>query len=731
MSSDNFIHIAFLWHMHQPFYKDLEDGKYAMPWVRLHGIKDYYRMIALLDEFPSIKQTFNLVPSLIVQLEDYAFNNATDNLLDLTLKPAKDLTEDDKIFILQNFFMANWDNMIKVYPRYWELLEKRGFYVSLKELSNTCKNFSEKDYLDLQVLFNLAWFDPVTIIEDKDLRKLKEKERNFSEKDKNILISKQKEIILKIIPKYKEVMQRKQIEISTTPFYHPILPLIYDTDIAKVSLPNVNIPFKFHSPHDAEIQVKKAVELYFQKFGEKPSGLWPAEGGVSEDIIPIIQKEGIKWIATDEEILMNSLNNIGRKEDVLYKPYKVKKGDSELNIIFRDKELSDLIGFVYSKWEINSAVNDFINRIYKIAKSTNIRNPLISIILDGENAWEYYKNNGIDFLRTLYNRLSNEPNIKTVTVSEYINKFQVVDTLPRLYPGSWINHNFYIWIGHNEDIKAWEYLYKTKEDVKCWIEDIKQTNPEVYEKINEEILIAEGSDWCWWYGDDHSSLLDEEFDNLFRKHLLNIYKFAGKEPPIYLLTPIISREKSILPQVLPTAFIEPVIDGRVTNFYEWKFAGVYEIARSSSAIHRVNTIVKSLYFGFNLKTLYLRIDFNILLNSESFKDFNFELIFVNENSQKLIFKINPFDCQVKYSFYIKKDDKSQWIETLVDDIKVAALKIVEISIPFERLSAKENDRINVILTVFKGDNEIERWPPMGVISVTVPSENFESVMWQV
>ena len=214
VGSDNLIHIAFVWHMHQPYYKDLADGKYVMPWARLHGIKDYYRMVAILDEFPNIKQTFNLVPSLISQLEDYAFNNATDAFLDLTIKPAEELNEEEKVFILWNFFMANWDNMIKIHPRYDELLKERGYYVSLRELSETHRIFKTQDYLDLQVWFNLAWFDPISLNEDKDLLKLKEKGKKYSEEDKAIIVAKQKEIMSKIIPKYKELMQRKQIEIT-------------------------------------------------------------------------------------------------------------------------------------------------------------------------------------------------------------------------------------------------------------------------------------------------------------------------------------------------------------------------------------------------------------------------------------------------------------------------------------------------------------------------------------
>lgn len=723
------INVAFIWHMHQPFYKDLADGKYVMPWVRLHGIKDYYGMASILDEFPAIRQTFNLVPSLILQLEDYAFNNAVDSLLEVTLKPAAELTKEDKIFILWNFFMAHWDNMIKIYPRYAELLEKRGYYVSQKELEEKIKLFNTQDFLDLQVLFNIAWFDPDILKKDNDLNKFVKKERKFSEEEKIIVISKQRELLTRIIPKYKELMDRKQIEITTTPFYHPILPLIYDTNIAKISLPDLNMQFHFNFPEDARLQVKRAIELHKQKFGIAPSGMWPAEGSVSEDIISVINSEGIKWIASDEEILMNSLNNFDRRENILYKPYKVKKDSSELNIIFRDKVLSDLIGFVYSKWNADTAVNNFVEKIYNISRNTNIKDPLISIILDGENAWEYYENNGKNFLSKLYSRLSNESGIKTVTVSEYLEGSTDLSVLHKLYPGSWINHNFYIWIGHEEDIKAWEFLYKAREDVKSWT-DLKQTDPLVYGKIMEEIYIAEGSDWWWWYGDDHSSLQDEEFDYLFRKHLMNIYEFAKKDVPAFLLTPIVSSDKSVSLELMPTSFINPVLDGKISSFYEWSTAGIYEVTKSSSVIHRAKTIIKTIYFGFNLSTLFLRIDLNITMNDESHKGFNFNLIFVGRGSQKLKFSINPLNLEIKHIFSIKNDDKSNWQE-VQSDIRIAALKIIEISIPFSALLSKEGDKINFSLIVFKGENEIERWPPRGVINIDVPNSDFESIMWHV
>ncbi|OGF47780.1 MAG: hypothetical protein A2452_09840 [Candidatus Firestonebacteria bacterium RIFOXYC2_FULL_39_67] len=728
---DNSIYIAFVWHMHQPYYKDLATGKYEMPWVRLHGAKDYHFMVELLDKYPKIKQTFNLVPSLISQLNDYVFNNATDTVFELTEKKAAELDPDDKAFILWNCFMANWDNMIKPYPRYFELLEKRGYYVSQKELPEIALRFTVQDYLDLQVWFNLSWFDPLTVEKDPLLLALKAKGRKFTETDKQVVMTKQKELLARIIPKYKEVMERGQIEITTTPFYHPILPLVYDTSIAKVSLPRLNMNFTFSAPEDAEEQVKRAVILHEKTFGVKPKGLWPAEGSVSEDIIPLLSGYGIKWISSDEEILMHSLKIFSGKNNYLYKPYIVKKNGSEVNIIFRNKELADAIGFLYSKWDAEAAVNDFIEKIYGIANSTDIQNPLISIILDGENAWEYYKNNALDFFNVLYDRLSKDSRIQTTTVSDYLEKFPPKETLPYLYPGSWINHDFYIWIGHEEDIKAWDYLNRVRQDLNNWKDEIKARDPDAYEKIMEEMLISEGSDWNWWYGDDHSSVQDEEFDKLFRKHLSNIYEFAGKKVPPYLLTPVINDAKAVIPQIAVTGFIKPVIDGKITNFYEWSAAGVFEVIKAGAAIHRAETITKALYFGFDNAQLYLRMDFNVPLSVEKYKDYNFEIIIFCRYFYKISFDLNNLGGDILHDFASQTEDKKNWINKETAGIRIKAIKVVEIAIPFEKLCLLEGESVAFSFVVKKGANEIEKWPVMGNIVVNVPTKDFESINWQV
>ncbi|MEW6409533.1 MAG: glycoside hydrolase family 57 protein, partial [Nitrospirota bacterium] len=387
MKKDKPLYINFIWHMHQPYYKDPETGDYVLPWVRLHGIKDYYDMVAILRDFPEIKATFNIVPSLLSQIKDYVENGATDRCLIHTLVPADSLDLENKVFILNNFFLANWDNMIKIYSRYNELLSKRGYNVVKGEIERISRYFSTQDFLDLQVWFNLAWFDPLFKDKDPFLSYLIKKGRDFTEEEKSGLIEKQKEILSLIIPEYRKAESSAQIELSTSPFYHPILPLLCDTNIAKASMPDINLPkIRFSHSEDAVEHINRAVAYHYEIFGKKPKGMWPSEGAVSESIIPIAVNAGIEWIATDEDILSRSLGiNIEKdpfggvkKPDILYKPYRLSGGEIKkltisppkggVSIFFRDHTLSDLIGFVYSKWDYRNAVEDFIFRLHKTHK---------------------------------------------------------------------------------------------------------------------------------------------------------------------------------------------------------------------------------------------------------------------------------------------------------------------------------------------------------------------------
>ena len=719
------LYIAFLWHMHQPYYKDPFSGIYRLPWVRLHGTKDYLDMLKILEEFPDIHQTFNVVPSLLEQIRDYVENNASDRYLEMTLKNPSDLTEGEKAFILENFFLANWDNMIKSFPRYYELLVKRGFRFIKGSLVKISKYFSNQDIIDLQVLFNLSWIDPMFRDHDLDLKELVRRGRNYTEDDKRLVINKQIGILKEIIPTYKKMSLSKQIELSVTPFYHPILPLLWDTDCAKIAMPNVKLPKKrFTHPEDAVKQITMAIDYFEKTFGYRPLGMWPSEGSVSEDIARIISDAGIKWIATDEEVLARSLNRALRSPEgyltdaiSLYKPYQF----SNLSIVFRDHKLSDLIGFVYSGWKPEKAVEDFMERLIHIRSMLPSDMPyIVSIILDGENCWEYYRNDGHDFLRGLYSSLSNDRRFETTTISEFIERYGTGEHMQKLHAGSWINANFGIWIGHEEDNTAWDYIAQTRQD----LEAFSKANPDkdVSDAWNA-IYAAEGSDWNWWYGDEHTTDTQEDFDELFRKNLMQVYKVIGRDIPVYLHVPILLEERGIVPAVQVRGFIYPKIDGYVTSYFEWYQGANIDVKRSGGSMHKSESFISVLYYGFNKDNLYIRLD-----PLEPFADIKENIIFQVNIVHPFIFKI-IFDLGKSPSEAVLFEKVFEdWIE--VKRLENASAKdIFEIEIPFVDIKAKENDEIHFSIDIMRNGDLIERCPWRGYVNVAVPSPYYEALMW--
>ncbi len=733
--SDYPLSIAFVWHMHQPYYKDDLTGAYILPWVRMHGIKDYYDMPALLREFPAIHQTFNLVPSLIKQIQDYVENNATDKFLDLTIKPAEELMQDEKIFLLRNSFMANWDTMIRPYPFYWLLLDRRGRSVSPRDLENATRYFTTQDYRDLQVWFNLTWFDPLFKQGDPLLRGLIEKGSGFTEEEKLHLVAKQREVMGLIIPEYRALASAGAIELTTTPFYHPILPLLYDTDLAKVAEPHISLPQnRFSHPEDARVQIERAIAYHERFFGVRPRGMWPSEGSVAEEIVPLLADAGIRWIGTDEGVLARSLGTPIERDfggamknpDMLYKPYRAGKNDKSVSVVFRDHTLSDLVGFVYSKWDHKNAVNDLIGRLHGVRKSVGNKPHLVSIILDGENAWEYYRNDGRDFFLYLYERLSREQGLRCVTVDEYLQDHPPTDGIDRLHAGSWISANYRVWIGHEEDNRAWDLLGQTRDALVEYANE--NGNAAVVQRAWEEIYIAEGSDWCWWYGDDHFSENDQEFDLLFRTHLMNVYRIIGIDVPDELYIPILREDREARPTVELTAFISPVIDGQVTNYFEWLSAGYYDVARGGGAMHRGASVVSHIYYGFDLRTLFLRLDPSQNLQDEKVADLAFYVNFLAPKGLDAEIRVLPQKGSVTAALFRGSDGERVRI---VDLSTVAAAEVIELAIPFETLGVQPNDEIHFFITVEREGSEVEKWPYRGFIQVRVPTEDFEATMWQV
>ena len=609
------LRVIILWHQHQPFYKDLVTGEYRLPWVRLHALKDYYGMVKLLDEFPNVHQNFNLVPSLITQIQDYVAGTARDPFLDVAAKPAKDLSSDERRFALQYLFQANPVHMIGRYSRYHELWER--FRSSGDSPERAEKYFQPQDFTDLQVLSQIAWFDEF-FLEEPDLAGLIKKGHNYSLEDQRLVIARQRDLLAKVLPAHTDAAQRGAIEISTSPFYHPILPLICDTNQGAVSTPGLPLPQnRFRHPEDVREQLQRGLDLHEKVFEIRPKGVWPSEGSVSEEVLAIAHSLGVNWMATDEGVLGRTIGaNFSRDvegglpreaAENLYTIHRYEKGQTEMHLVFRDHTISDLVGFVYSGMAPQDAAKHLMHNIEQATRSVmnQGRDAVMSIILDGENAWEYYPRSGREFLRRFYDALQKDSSIEAVTVSEAIARHRNFAKLTSLVPGSWINANFNVWIGAPEDNRSWDYLYHARE---FYSQNQAQASEAQRQLAFEEILISEGSDWNWWYGPEHHSANDREFDELYRKHLANVYQALGSRPPDYLAQPIIGgiARPSFAPQ---TAYIHPHITGDTVRYFEWMGAAVYTADRRAGAMHGKQFLLDAVHAGIDNTNIYGRLDF--------------------------------------------------------------------------------------------------------------------------
>ena len=609
------LRLILLWHQHQPYYKDLVSGEYRLPWVRLHALKDYYGMVKLLDEFPNVHQTFNIVPSLMVQIQDYVAGTAQDPFLRVAAKPAKELTLAERQFALQYLFQANPANLIGRYPRYRELWERFLEHKSLPERAE--KYFQPQDFTDLQALSQIAWFDEF-FLEDADMAALARKGRQYSLDDQRFVIAHEREALGRVLPAYAAAAKEGSIEISTTPFYHPILPLTCDTDVGAVSSPGLPLPQnRFRHPEDAREQLRRGLDLHETVFGIRPKGVWPSEGSVSEEVLAIAHSLGVEWMATDEGVLGRSTgvsfvrDGNGRLStplaEQLYNIHRYENGSTTMHMVFRDHTISDLIGFVYSGMPAAEAATHLIQNIKNAAAPVLAqgRDAVVSVILDGENAWEYYPQSGREFLRRFYDALRHDQSIEAVSISEAIARHRDFGRLPTLVPGSWINANFNVWIGAPEDNRAWDYLHHARE---FYNQNASRASEAQRKLAFEEILIAEGSDWNWWYGPEHHSANDRDFDELYRKHLSNVYQMLGAVPPDYLAQAIVGGE--VRPSFTPqAAYIHPRITGDKVRYFEWMGAAVYTSNHRAGAMHGKQFLLDSVHAGIDNTYVYGRLDF--------------------------------------------------------------------------------------------------------------------------
>src|SRR5262244_1848297 len=614
----NRINLVVLWHMHQPQYRDPETGQYVLPWTRLHATKDYYGMVKLMEEVPRFHATFNMVPTLCMQLEEYASGNFKEPWFELAFKHADELTRECKAEILARAFHVNHERLLTRWPRFLELYEWSRAAGGAQALIT----FRAREWRDLQVLSQLAWMDEEWLQKDPVVSQLADKGKDYTESDKDALKAKQLELLKMVLPIYREAAARKQIEISTTPFYHPILPLICDSDIARVANPGTPLPRRaYRRPEDAREQLRRARQYHERVFGAPPVGLWPSEGSVSDQTLTIAAEEGFKWFGTDEGVLGRTLNvgffrdatGLPANADRLYKPWNFALGGQKITGFFRDHHISDLIGFVYSRMDGKAAAADLHGRLRFLGERVSSQIPLtISLFLDGENAWEYYPGNGREFLREFYGRIQSDPDFNPLTVSEAISAAGEIPQNTGIFPASWINANFDVWIGSSEDVAAWELLWDAREAYARAETAHKEgrngaPTAEALATAKESLLAAEGSDWCWWYGPEHSTANDAEFDALYRKHLTGIYRALGILAPDELAKPIKRQPERAL-HLTPAEYLRVDLDGRDSSYFEWLGAALYAPERRSGAMHGRTYYLRELRYGFEQERFCVRVD---------------------------------------------------------------------------------------------------------------------------
>ena len=724
------IHLLFLWHMHQPYYKDLVTGEYRLPWVRLHALKDYYGMVKLLDEFPGLHQTFNLVPSLITQLQEYVGGAAQDPFLQVAAIPAAEMDLAERQFALQYLFQANAENMIGRYPRYRELWQE--FHTRPQDIQNNARRMSNHDLTDLQVLSQIAWMDEF-FLDDPVIGELINKGRDYTLKDQQQVIEIEQDFLAKVLPAYAAAGKRGAIEISTSPFYHPILPLICDTNMGAVSHNGLPLPAqRFRHPEDAREQIERGLTLHEQVFGARPRGIWPSEGSVSHETLTIAHDLGVKWMATDEGVLCRSLGKIFQRDgngkldaaaaDQLYQVFRWQQDEAEMNMVFRDHSLSDLIGFVYSGVPAKEAADDFIRRVKQAAEPVLAkgRTAVVPIILDGENAWEFFPQSGREFLRRLYDGIQKDPAIQPLTVSEAIEREPAPQTMGSIVPGSWINSNFDVWIGAPEDNSAWDQLSAARD---FFTENGGKASEQQRALAFEELLIAEGSDWNWWYGPEHHSANDRDFDELYRKHLSNVYLALGGTPPDALAQPIAGAHAK--PQFTPqTTYIYPTVDGKNIGYFEWLGAASHVADRHSSAMHGKLFLLDTGYAGIDEENLYCRVDF--IDEPAEWATGDTRLVVAIETLRS---DGSTGDQPLRLEADIAGGKLHGWKlgengrQPEKGSIRVGIESIFECQAPLEMLRASAGDRLRVRFSLWRDGLPVDALPQEGAIEVHVAPES--------
>ncbi len=542
MSDEARLKVVLAWHMHQPQYRDLVSGVYHLPWTYLHAIKDYVDMAAHIEAVPQARAVVNFAPVMLDQIADYAAQVESmlhgggairDPVLAALAQPALPSSHAERLVLVQACLRAHETRMIKRFPAYRRLAQ---IAVWIDEHPQVMSYIGDQFLADLLMWYHLAWLGETVRRTDTRVHRLIEKETSYSLHDRRELLAIIGELLSGVIGRYKQLASRGQVELSVTPYAHPILPLLLDLASAREAMPDVALPVLPSYPGGearARWHIQEGIATFERHFGFRPSGCWPAEGGVSEAALRLLADSGFRWSATGEAVLSNSLSRQGQtvvdaKEEWLYQPYTVAA--TTMRVFFRDDGLSDLIGFSYATWHADDAVGDFISHLERIADaSRKYPERVVTIILDGENAWEHYPENAYYFLSALFKRLSEHPRLQMTTFSDCTHA--PVEPLHALTAGSWVYGTFSTWIGDADKNRGWEMLAEAKHAFDATISGLAPAQRVAAER---QLAVCEGSDWFWWFGDYNPQTTVSDFERLYRQHLTNLYQLLGIEPPDYL-----------------------------------------------------------------------------------------------------------------------------------------------------------------------------------------------------
>lgn len=750
ISQSKKLSIAFYWHMHQPVYQLSPTGDFLMPWVRLHAVKDYLDMALWAKKFDKLKLNFNFVPVLINAIINYGENEAHDIHSRLTITPQDELTNEDKIFILNNFFDANYQTMILANPEYHRL-----YQIVQSSGTEDTSIFSNQEYADLMALFNLAWIDPSFKTSNSELKKLVKKGKNYTLEDRIAIIQIQRDIIKKIIPTIRKLIEKNKIEITTSPYYHPILPILLDYKNIKKNSSPANDLQDLKTDLDAKMQTKMALDRIEEVFGKRPRGVWPSEQCVSAKTLEMLSSLGVEWSLSDEGILANSINfefehdfkGYIKEPYHLLKTYKYKTSTSDLKMVFRESTIPNLIGFEYQNHNPIATANDLYDRI-KVLQSKILSSPdnehLLTIALDGENCWENYLEDGASFLKTLYTLITEDDSLETVLLSDYLEKTKEDKLLPKIASGSWINRNFKLWIDEPVKDIAWTYLKRVRQDFANFVKR-EPLNPNI-ELARRELFICEGSDWFWWYGEPNDSGRDNIFDFLFRTHLKNVYRYLDLDTPKYLDDPLsdISTSK---PSKYPKSLITPNINGKnvVDEDDEWNNAGYIEIP--DGPVLRESKLFDKIRFGNDQNNFYLKfhlnkyIKENLELSKRTYQMYIYTrkashrqdlspVRLINKTKNITPVSMEKFHNEIQIAIrnnklqllrIIKAIPGDMWVLEMSKSIKAVYDEVLDLKIPFDILGIKSGETLEFLFINANYGVKDFYIPNETVLSVTRPA----------